>query len=623
MIKLSDEQEEIVFAKIGISIQVLASAGAGKTRVLTERIRHILKSTQKDGVIAVTFTNKAAEEISTRLSDFFDLSERCWISTIHSVAQRILENYGHTIGLPVNLQIYERDQDRKQVFFESLRNENIDMDNFLNVTDKYKKKERERVIQDLFESFSTIKRNFLTDEDILIKYNDKDILRYYRAYQKALLEANGIDYDDILFFAHKILLEQPWCANIYQSKYKHLLIDESQDLNKAQYEFIKTLCGTAIKSIMMVGDPNQMIYGFNDSSERYFTEEFLKDFNPKLFSLTKNYRSSISVIDAANKIKPNSQSTLSYVLKGKMEIAEYKSELVEAESVCKKISELVGQKSEEIEDIISYSNIVIIARTRFSFNTLIDQLKSRNIPFFIKKSERQEEPRTSIGKIFDYSFKIKLNSKNWVVGKKLCQTLLIPYLEDYNLENIISSLNRQVDIQSEISYHLLSEVNKLEVDNPNMMKLFNTIRKIIIDEANDMMLLEKENIIKEIDHFQLLWRNFKVKGLGNSLASFSNALSLGQLYEEEDKNGITLSTVHTMKGLEKDIVFIISMCEGVFPDYRATTEIQTNEELNNMYVAITRSKRWLFMSYPRFRTMPWGDVREQVPSRYIKLLENS
>lgn len=144
MISLSTAQSNAVNAPIGVAMQVLASAGSGKTRVLTERVRFILSNTKRDSIIALTFTNKAAEEMSERLGNSEEIQKRCWISTIHSVAQRILEKYGHTIGLPSELHIYEREKDRMEVFLQSLRERGIDIDDYLNVSDsKQKKKQRE------------------------------------------------------------------------------------------------------------------------------------------------------------------------------------------------------------------------------------------------------------------------------------------------------------------------------------------------------------------------------------------------------------------------------------------------------------------------------------------------
>ena len=384
MSDLSPAQSSIVHSPIGQPIQVLASAGSGKTRVLTQRVRYILENTKKDGVIALTFTNKAAEEMLARLDDVDSIEERCWIATIHSVAQRILDQYGHTIGLPSELHIYERDQDRKTVFLQSLREQGIDIDTFLDVPDEKTRKDRERTVQNRMEQFSIIKRDFLlTEDEIKQKYvNNAKFWSIFQAYQKSLLESGGIDFDDILVYAHKILTEQPWCGQIYLAKYKHICVDEAQDLNKAQYEFIKALCGEQIKSILMVGDPNQMIYGFNGSSHDYLCQHFVNDFSPNQYQLKENYRSSKAVIHLANKIKPNSQVESEFVVSGDKDIKEFIDEKAEAEWICDKINELLAIKNHpDIEGEISLNKMVVIARTRFVFSELETVLSKSKLNF--------------------------------------------------------------------------------------------------------------------------------------------------------------------------------------------------------------------------------------------------
>lgn len=623
MLKLSSEQREIVDTGIDVPIQVLASAGSGKTRVLTERIRFILESTKKDCIIAVTFTNKAADEIKERLYDIDDLEGRCWIATIHSVAQKILEQYGHTIGLPSDLHIFERDQDRKEVFIQSLRNEKINIDAYLSIEDSSKQKQREKAIRKLLDVFSSIKRNLLFENEIIIKYGDKTF-KYYQAYQKALLEAQGIDYDDILFYAQRVLFEQPWCADIYRAKYKHLLVDEAQDLNKAQYEFLRIICGEKITSIMMVGDPNQMIYGFNGSSAKYLTNSFVSDFKPKQHELTENYRSSSAVVKTANKLKPGSHNMENLVLEGKFETISCLDEQEEATWICDKIQSFIGLTNDEIEGTISYSNIVIIARNRFVFSVLEEELAKRAFPFSIKKGERSVEAETILGKALDYGIRYKINPKDWVDGKKLCHALSIPAPKVWtNNSQLLQFSENLHGSESGIIRTLLTLIDSLDSNNPKIPKLCDTMIQSLNHELSGIIdEEERERSVQEINSFKSLWVNFKAKNLGNSLSSFRNSLSLGQLFDEPFNNGLLLSTVHTMKGLESDIVFLMGMCEGVFPDYRAKSEKLIDEELNNMYVAVTRAKRWLFVTYPKNRMMPWGDKKEQKPSRFVQMIDH-
>ena len=631
MLNLSLAQAEIVNTEIYKAIQVLASAGSGKTRVLTERVRFLLQNTKKEGVIALTFTNKAAEEMASRLEDCEQAEDRVWIATIHSVAQRVLEKYGHTVGLPSDLHIYDRDQDRMEVFLQSLRDEGVDIDTYLEGSNSGERKERKKILQNYMDIFSKIKRELLTEFDVSEQYPNGNIWKVFQDYQSALLNSGGIDYDDILVYAHKILLTHDWVAKIYRSQYKHICVDEAQDLNRAQYEFIKALCGDAIQSVLMVGDPNQMIYGFNGSSKDFFCRDFIADFSPQVFELKENYRSSKAVIRAANKLRPGAQEVLDYALEGKVEITPFPTEEDEAEWISASIEQLLSQKfHSEIEGEISLDKMVVIARNRFVFGKLEDALKEKGIPFSLRKGERQLERSTAFGKILDYAVRLKINSKDWVDGRKLCAVLDIPEPKEWG-DDVLSIISENAqsrgDENAELYSSLIGEINQLDAEEPNIRKFIDKFKSAldVLSQESECLSDAKSEELRlshaELDEFVQSWTLFKRKGLGSSLASFRNALALGQLADTGSDSGLTLSTVHTMKGLEKDIVFLMGMCEGVFPDYRAQKQSEIDEERNSAFVAITRAKRWLFITYPRQRMMPWGDRRFQRVSRFVTEIE--
>ena len=632
MLSLSPIQSKIVLMPTDKAIQILASAGSGKTRVLTERIRHIINTTKKDGVIALTFTNKAAEEMCSRLSDCENIQERAWISTIHSVAQRILEKYGHTLGLPMGLHIYDRDKDKMEVFMQSLRDDGINIDDYLNVSDSRELKGREKTLQNYMDIFSKIKRELLTEVDVANLYPNNNMWKKYQEYQDSMLRSGGIDYDDILVYAYRILITHEWIAKIYRAQYKHICVDEAQDLNKIQYEFIKAFCGESIQSIFMVGDPNQMIYGFNGSSKDYLCKYFIDDFSPEQFELKENYRSTKAIIRAVNKLKHGSQTESEYALEGSVSFLEFENELEEANLIVSNIKHLISIKTHpEIEGEITLDKMVVIARNRFVFSKLEISLKENGISYSLRRGERQLEPSTRFGKTLDYAIRIKLNSKDWVNGKKLCQLLNISEPKIWS-KTVLSEFATKLDLlenfNTEILAKLLLAIDDLDIEQPKIPKLINDFRSYLTSLVENQECIadqELEDIrlsIEELNEFSNTWTCFKRKGLGDSLVAFRNALALGQLSENSIDRGLTLSTVHTMKGLEKDIVFLIGMCEGIFPDYRANSEKEIDEERNNAFVAVTRAKRWLYISYPKQRVMPWGDSRFQRKSRFMTQMES-
>jgi len=640
MIKLSDDQLKVVNSPLDRAVQVLASAGTGKTRVLTERIRKILNETKRAGVIAITFTNKAAEEMSSRLADFDDTEERAWIGTIHSIAQRILENYAHVIGLPSELNIFDRDKDRMEVFLHSLRLQGIDIDEYLGVLDSKKRKERERNLQDYMNTFSSIKRNLLNPEEIRIKYiNSPRLADMFNDYQQSLINSGGIDYDDILVYAYRILIDNDWVSQIYRAKYKYIFVDEAQDLNRVQYELIKSFCGDTLRSVFMVGDPDQTIYGFNDSSKEFLCEEFKRDFNPVTFSLKENFRSSKEVIRAANIIRPKSQKEGNFAFKGKVVMEEFDNEKSEAEWITNEINELLHEKThEDIEGDITLDKIVVIARSKFVFPKLEQELREKRIGFYLRRGERNLEPESLFGKILDYSIKIRLNPRDWVNGKKLCYLLGINPPVEWGRKDPLEYLSSEMlNTKTSLSFpelyqSVLISVSKLDSMEPNIVSFIKNYREKLKKEAEILKaktevqqseVYEMNQGLHDLDEFENSWKKFIDNHSTRSLIAFRNAMALGQLAEDINNRGIALSTVHTMRGLEKDIVFLMGMCEGVFPDYRADTQQKIEEERNNAFVAVTRAKRWLYISYPRNRVMPWGDERPQRPSIFFNEIKSN
>ena len=274
--------------------------------------------------------------------------------------------------------------------------------------------------------------------------------------------------------------------------------------------------------------------------------------------------------------------------------------------------------------------MVVIARNRFVFKILENYLKEKNIPFALKKGERSVEPSTLFGQVLDYAIRLKRNPKDWINSKKLHQKLKLKeprtWPED-TLQNLAKQVEKSTIKNARFLAKLISSIDTLDVETPNIPKFIQEFKghlaRLIQDDDN-VSIQNSEDIklsLEELNEFSRAWTLFKRKGLGDSLIAFSNTLALGQLAENNQEHGLILSTVHTMKGLEKDIVFLIGMCEGVFPDYRAISPEELDEERNNAFVAVTRAKRWLYVTYPKQRKMPWGDNKSQKPSCFIQEMQ--
>jgi DNA helicase-2/ATP-dependent DNA helicase PcrA len=318
-----------------------------------------------------------------------------------------------------------------------------------------------------------------------------------------------------------------------------------------------------------------------------------------------------------------SQKESDFALPGGVTIEAQANEFDEAAWIVSHIKHLLEMKiHDEIEGEITLDKMVVIARNRYILETA---LKNAEIRFSLKKGERQVEPSSLFCRILDYAIRVKLNSKDWVDGKKLCSLLKLSSPSEWGNDEILQKWSEDA-LSSEILFpelqsELLAAIDRLDVDKPNIRKLTTLFIEKLEKVADNVQLDEYESELEvsilELKEFQKYWTRFKQKGLGDSLQAFRNAMALGQLTEEVINDGLTLSTVHTMKGLEKEIVFLMTMCEGVFPDYRAKTTADINEERNSAFVAVTRAKRWLYISYPTQRTMPWGGVKGQARSRFI------
>ena len=315
IITLSPKQEQAVFHKEG-AILVKASAGSGKTRVLTERIKRLLPQTKRN-ILAITFTNKAGEEMKERLQNVPDFEKRLFIGTFHSFCQKVIENHGASIGIRTMPHIFEDEADRLRLVEQAIE-----------LTPSYNEKYK---ILDLNKKrdfcygalgfISKIKRELCTKEETSKIFQDENVSLFYFSYQELLQSQNAIDFDDLILKAYELFSGYPNIAALYRRTYEYICVDEAQDLNKAQYQFLVALTNGEHKNVMFVGDPNQSIFAFNGSSSEFMGENyFIKDFNPVPIDLNENYRSSIKVMEAAKKIMPEANDIQNVVLQGDFEI---------------------------------------------------------------------------------------------------------------------------------------------------------------------------------------------------------------------------------------------------------------------------------------------------------------
>jgi len=602
-INLSIKQSEIVNLGEGAFL-IEASAGSGKTRVLTERVKKLLEDNSSK-VLAITFTNKASEELKERISLDKIKNKNVFVGTFHSFCQSILESRFKLLGFQKMPHIFEDESDRSEIVEEVIKSIPYFTDIFNGMDSKQKSSYKTRVLHFI----SEVKRELAEPEELITEEGEEHFLMLYNEYQDNLRSNNAIDFDDLILLIYQLFMNNEAVQNLYSKSYNYIFIDEGQDLNKAQYYLLKSLCGENIKNVMIVGDPNQSIYGFNGATAEYMKNFFIEDFKATKIILDENYRCSKKIITASNLLMDLNIAADKYVKEGKFEINKAQSEQDEAKYIVQKINELVTlQTHPDIEGNIEYSKISILGRNRFVFKYIEEQLQENQIPFYFKSGNIGVKFETIFMKLFDNYFRIAINPSDKIHARKLKSLLKIENFEDAN--------------QIQTSRYSYFSFIKTTVDNlteDNFKKSVKTFENFI-KESNLLLDEDKIQISSELEGLNDLWITYSFNTLKPSLTGFKNAISLGTVMKNQKEEGVCISTVHTMKGQESDIVFLIGLDDGTFPYYLAIEKggEELNQEKNNLYVAFTRAKRFLYLTYPAIRKMPWGDNKVRVKSRFLK-----
>lgn len=607
MMQLSQKQLQIVNHKDG-ALLVEAGPGSGKTRVLIERIKCLLSSSKRGKVLALTFSNLAADEMKDRLSEdraFEEQLDRVTAGTIHSFCLDLVQSRGNLIGLNTDMVLFESEDDRKTVLKDVFL-ENQQLKDFL-----VRQQDKNQIMQRILQLITEQKKRFVLPENCSI---NEPFPLIYSEYNRKLIDQNAMDFDDILFFAYRILTENPSVVHVYNSLYRYICIDEAQDLNFAQYQVIKALCGDSFNNVMMVGDANQSIYGFNGSDSDFMTKSFVADFSPVVYKLNDNYRSAKRIVEFANRLE-HYDSVTNYVYDGELLATKLADESAEAKFVADKIEELIKNGHPDVEGQLSVNRIAVIARNKYVFSHLEKELSERNILFSFKKNSTGIDNESDYMKVFGLAIRILINKKDYIHLTQLKKAVGFSdnITDNKNGITILREVLTKTDYES-----MIPALEVLSKEVLNFSTALNCLDNILSSFDDD------ERYLISMDIQQ--WRNHWIKYCmlvpkeNRTLTSFRNQISLGKTRETEDNNGIALLTAHMSKGLQFDVVFIIGLSEGTFPDYRAIKAdgSQLSQEMNNMYVAVTRAKRLCYMTYPAKKRMPWGDIKNQSPSRYIK-----
>ena len=592
---LSDKQQKIVNFRDG-ALLVKASAGSGKTRVLTERVKKLAESTRRK-ILAITFTNKACEEIKNRIKEYnTDLLKKVDVYTFHGFCNSVLERHGSYIGYAKLPEIISSQEEIYALMEEAVKATPTIFAKYPQLDEK----ERKKVIYDAIELIAKIKRNFIPDEELYGSNQDGVIL--YFAYRSLMQSMNAIDFDDMLLLVYKLFTTNVRIADLYRRNYDYICIDEAQDLNNAQYRLLRSLANDGYNNVMMVGDAKQSIYAFNGSSKEYMLKYFVADYNPVVFELAENYRSAREILAYANKIIPGANDEMTAQIQGMCKEYQTQTEEDEINTIVSLIQKILKQKKLKfIERDISEDDITVLARNKYVLEPLDKKLEELSIPFYYKNTSKVYKPLSTHGQYFETIFSLRINPQD-VMHER--QGKSIEKLGVY--EDLCEAIRKGVDSLRDDGSNFRTVLQGIKEE----------IQRIAAKKAEDDELIMA---YKDFEFIDSQWVAFAKTNASHTIQSFRNAMTLGTTNVDVEHHGISLSTVHTMKGQENNIVILMGMDDNTFPDYRAVQQggNAMDQERNNLYVAITRAKRYLFITYPLQRTMPWGGVYNRSRSRLL------
>jgi len=629
---LTDPQAEAV-KQIDGPVLILAGAGSGKTKVLTHRVVNIFltKKIAFDQVLCMTFTNKAAREMEHRIFQLLSeqnkiVHEPMWISTFHSICNRLLRDHSELLGYRKTFTIYD-DSDQLSLIKKIVQG--------MNLNDKiyppkaFKSRINQAKMQGLTSQSIHKSRGF---------YMDEKSIEVFENYEATMKLNHAMDFDDLLLKTYQLFIEHKNILELYQEKFKYIMVDEYQDTNHVQYKLIKVLA-SKYRNICVVGDEDQSIYSWRGADINNILD-FEKDFGEtKVIKLEQNFRSTKNIVAAASAvIKKNTQRKDKTLFTEKpdgelISAREENNEYDEAKFVVKKIAESLSSGSTQLTDI------AVFYRTNAQSRVLEEQLRQNSIPYklvggirFYDRAEVKDLVaylKVIVNPSDDIAFKRIINTPARGIGKTTIDTL-----EEKSLKERITMWEAAARAVEQRLFHagttsklrnfleLMSELTSLQ-GTLTPLDLYHTI----VDKTEYVQRLKAEDTIEAQSRIENL------EELSNALSQFIKdqpTATVSDFLEKmsldtsgNDKNehqpAVTLMTLHVSKGLEFPLVFIVGMEENLFPSRKSSDEdeeLSLEEERRLAYVGFTRAREKLYLTYAKSRKV-WGQDQQNPPSRFL------
>ena len=594
-------------------VLILAGAGSGKTRVLTHRIAHMVEvlNIAPYNILAITFTNKAAKEMKDRVRMLIgEFAENMWISTFHSTCVRILRREIDKIGYRSSFTIYDS-SDQKMLVKECMK--------AVNINDK--DISEQEIINKIGKAKDRMQsaRSFKLENES--NFRENKIADVYEIYQKKLKENNALDFDDLIFKTVELFKNNPEVLEFYQRKFKYIMVDEYQDTNGAQYELVKLLA-SKYKNICVVGDDDQCIYQWRGADIKNILD-FEKDYpDAKVIKLEQNYRSKGNILNAANVVIVNNSNRKSKALRteqesgSKIKIYRAYSDSDEGDFVGKQILDITNNEGKK------YNDFVILYRTNAQSRIFEESFRRKGIPYKIVGGTRFYD-RKEIKDILAY-LKVIINPQDDVSIRRIINVpkrsigdatvnKIMEFADNFEI-NLWDALNEVRSIPTLTSRNV-SCIDPYVQMIENLISLsettpVSTLIETILEDTGYMEQLKKSNEIEDKSRIENLKElvsdavDFEKTSEDKSLSAYLEKVSLVQDTDkiEDEDDSVVLMTVHSAKGLEFPVVFMVGMENGIFPGNASFEKESEMEESRRLcYVGITRAKEVLFMTSAEVR----------------------
>ena len=628
--QLNPMQQQAVLQKDG-PVLILAGAGSGKTGALTVRIAHMLQEGIRPwNILAITFTNKAAKEMRERINQLVgEEANDIWVSTFHSTCVRILRSEIHHLDFDNHFSIYDAD-DQEKLMRECFKKLNFSL------TDKTYS------VRSAMARISKQKEELVSWQEYAQKVDKNDLrevqtAKVYQIYQTMLKESNALDFDDLIYKTVLLFRQNADVLEKYQNRFRYIMVDEYQDTNTSQYILIKMLA-QKYQNLCVVGDDDQSIYGWRGANIRNILD-FENDFpNTKVIKLEQNYRSTKTILEAANCVIHNNITRKDKKLwteneKGNiLHVYKAENEYDEGRFVSERIEMLKNEGK-------GYHNFAVLYRTNAQSRMIEDQLVKKSIPYRLFGGVRFYE-RKEIKDIISY-LKVLSNPSDTIALRRIIN---VPKrgIGDTSIEKVnMFALERNIRFYEALGH--LDEIPELKTRAKKFQDFYDFMQHLK-EDAKTLSIVELiDAIVKRSGYMQLLLNEGTEEALSR-IENIDEFINKASEYEKTDPEGglsgfledialvadidnyseneesVALMTLHTAKGLEFPYVFIVGMEEGIFPSYRSIVyggEKEIEEERRLCYVGITRAREELFLSFAKSR-MQHGITQYNAPSRFLK-----